>query len=127
MPRGQGGKIPVDTGFLRNSATASIKGMPGDAALPQAMVFATMELAQTAWTDWTEKYSMRMEHGFFGENALGRTYVQAGKGLARAAAQCWDFIVAGITAAVKGRMGCATPRSMTHSPPSWVSSRARRA
>lgn len=105
MPEGQGGKMPVDTGFLRNSAAASIEGMPDDGALTPALVFATMELGQTVWAGWTAKYAMRMEHGFFGEDALGRKYAQAGKGFARAAAQRWDFIVAEVTADVKGRMG----------------------
>jgi len=104
-PEGQGGKMPVDTGFLRNSAAASIEGMPDDGALTPALVFATMELGQTVWAGWTAKYAMRMEHGFFGEDALGRKYAQAGKGFARAAAQRWDFIVAEVAADVKGRMG----------------------
>jgi len=104
-PEGQGGKMPVDTGFLRNSAAASVEGMPSDSAQAPEVVFATMELGQTVWAGWTAKYAMRMEHGFQGEDSLGRTYAQAGKGFARAAAQRWDFIVAEVTADVKGRMG----------------------
>lgn len=104
-PEGQGGRMPVDTGFLRNSSAASVEGMPADGALVPALVFATMHLGQTVWVGWTAKYAMRMEHGFQGEDSLGRTYAQAGKGFARAAAQRWDFIVAEVTADVKGRMG----------------------
>lgn len=104
-PEGQGGRMPVDTGFLRNSVAASVECMPTDGAQAPALVFATMELGQTVWAGWTAKYAMRMEHGFYGEDSKGRTYAQAGKGFARAAAQRWDFIVAEVAADVKGRMG----------------------
>lgn len=104
-PEEQGGKMPVVTGTLRNSVAASVEGMPSAGAQPPELVFATMELGQTVWAGWTAKYAMRMEHGFQGEDSLGRTYAQAGKGFARAAAQRWDFIVAEVTADVKGRMG----------------------
>jgi len=102
---GQGGRMPIDTGFLRNSAAASVEGMPSDGAQAPEVVFATLELGQAVWAGWTAKYAMRMEHGFEGEDSLGRTYAQAGKGFARAAAQRWDFIVAEVTADVIGRMG----------------------
>jgi len=104
-PEGQGGRMPVDTGFLRNSVAASVEGMPTDGAQPPALVFATLELGQTVWAGWTAAYAMRMEHGFYGDDSLGRKYAQPGKGFARAAAQRWDFIVAEVTASVKGRMG----------------------
>lgn len=92
-PEAQGGKMPVDTGFLRNSSAASTDGMPGsDGAVP-ALVFLRLEVGQSVWVGWTAAYAMRMEHGFYGEDKLGRTYAQAGKGFARAAAQNWPFIV----------------------------------
>ncbi len=102
---GEGGKMPVDTGFLRNSRAASTEGMPADGAMDPNLVFAGMELGQTVWAGWTAVYAMRMEHGFQGADSLGREYAQAGKGFARAAAQRWDFIVAEVTAEVKGKMG----------------------
>lgn len=104
-PEGQGGRMPVDTGFLRNSVAASLEGMPTDGAMDPPLVFAGMELGQAVWAGWTAKYAMRMEHGFYGEDSKGRTYAQAGKGFARAAAQRWDFIVAEVTAEIRGRMG----------------------
>ncbi|WP_367346450.1 hypothetical protein [Stenotrophomonas bentonitica] len=103
-PEGQGGRMPVDTGFLRNSRAASLDGMPSDGGLDPPLVFAEMELGQTVWAGWTAKYAMRMEHGFYGEDSKGRTYAQAGKGFARAAAQRWDFIVAEVTAEIRGKM-----------------------
>lgn len=103
-PEGQGGRMPVDTGFLRNSRAASLEGMPSDGGTDPPLVFASMELGQTVWAGWTAKYAMRMEHGFYGEDSKGRTYAQAGKGFARAAAQRWDFIVAEVTNEIRGRM-----------------------
>lgn len=104
MPEGQGGKMPVDTGFLRNSVVASTDGVLSTGGQAPALVFAMMELGQTVWSGWTAAYAMRMEFGFYGEDSLGRTYAQAGKGFARAAAQRWDFIVDEVTTDVKGRM-----------------------
>lgn len=104
-PEGQGGKLPVDTGFLRGSQAASTEGMPADGAQPPGLVFVTLQVGQTVWAGWTAKYAMRMEHGFQGTDSLGRVYAQAGKGFARAAAQRWDFIVAEVAADVRGRMG----------------------
>lgn len=103
-PEGMGGRMPVDTGFLRNSVAASLEGMPTGGATDPPLVFASMDLGQTVWAGWTAKYAMRMEHGFYGEDSKGRTYAQAGKGFARAAAQRWDFIVAEVTAEIRSRM-----------------------
>lgn len=100
-PEGQGGKMPVDTGNLRSSARASLTGMPdGDSGDP-ALVFAGMQLGQTVWAGWTAAYALRMEHGFYGPDKLGREYSQPGKGFARSAAQRWEFIVAEAAAKVK--------------------------
>jgi len=101
---GEGGKMPVDTGFLRNSSAASVDGMPSDAAGEPALVFAALELGQTVWAGWTAVYALRMEHGFYGEDSLGRLYAQSGKGFARAAAQNWTFIVERATQAVKDKI-----------------------
>lgn len=101
---GEGGKMPVDTGFLRNSSAASVDGMPSDTAGDSSLVFSDLELGQTVWAGWTAVYAMRMEHGFYGEDSLGRTYAQAGKGFARAAAQNWTFIVERATQAVKDQI-----------------------
>ncbi len=114
---GEGGKMPVKDGFLRNSMTASTEGVPSGQSAPDkgatysgpvngdpALVFASMEMGQTVWAGWTAAYAMRMEHGFHKEDSLGRKYAQAGKGFARAAAQNWAFIVEKATAKVKAEI-----------------------
>jgi hypothetical protein len=103
-PEAGGGKMPVDTGFLRNSVAASTSGMPGAGGTAPGLVFAQLKVGETVYAGWTAAYALRMEHGFQGEDSLGRTYAQAGKGFARAAAQNWAFIVDQVTAEVKGRM-----------------------
>ncbi|HEL4296710.1 TPA: hypothetical protein UM674_000639 [Stenotrophomonas maltophilia] len=103
-PEGQGGKMPVDTGFLRNSVAASTDGPPEAGGQPVELVFLGLQVGQTVWAGWTAKYAMRMEHGFFGEDSKGRTYAQAGKGFARAAAQNWAFIVEAVAKEVKDQI-----------------------
>ncbi|PPU15882.1 hypothetical protein XacyCFBP2565_08385 [Xanthomonas arboricola pv. corylina] len=103
-PEGQGGKMPVDTGFLRNSAVASKDGPASSESGEPALVFAALQLGEAVWAGWTAAYAMRMEHGFSGKDSLGRQYEQAGKGFMRAAAQNWDFIVNEVTAKVKARI-----------------------
>lgn len=103
-PEGQGGKMPVDTGFLRNSSVASTEGPPDGAGGDPALVFSTVELGQTVWAGWTAAYALRMEHGFYGEDGLGRVYAQPGKGFMRSAAQNWIFIVDNVTKAVGDRI-----------------------
>lgn len=103
-PEAQGGKMPVDTGFLRNSQAASTSGAPDSASAAPSLVLLKVGVGQTVWMGWTAAYAMRMEHGFYGPDKLGRVYAQAGKGFARAAAQNWPFIVERIAAQVKGRI-----------------------
>ncbi len=103
-PEGRGGKMPVDTGFLRNSSVASKDGPGTPDSSDPALVFAALQLGETVWAGWTAAYAMRMEHGFSGKDSLGRQYEQAGKGFMRAAAQNWDFIVNEVTAKVKARI-----------------------
>lgn len=103
-PIAQGGRMPVDTGFLRNSVVASTSGVPDGGSGPPALVFAQMEVGQTVWAGWTARYALRMEYGFYGEDKLGRVYAQAGNGFMRAAAQNWAFIVAEVTNEVKARI-----------------------
>ncbi|MCO7469512.1 hypothetical protein NJG16_05515 [Stenotrophomonas maltophilia] len=103
-PEGQGGKMPVDTGFLRNSAGASTEGPPEAGGQAMGLVFLGLQVGQTVWAGWTAKYAMRMEHGFYGEDSKGRKYAQAGKGFARAAAQNWVFIVEAVAKEVKDQI-----------------------
>ncbi len=103
VPETRGGKMPVDTGFLRNSVAASVTGMPSTGAQPPELVLLNVQIGDTVWVGWTAAYAMRMEYGFEGDDSLGRTYSQAGKGFLRAQVQLWDRIVADVTAEVRRR------------------------
>ncbi len=103
-PIAQGGRMPVDTGNLRGSARASTSGMPSSSGAPPELLFATMQVGQTAWVGWTAAYALRQEYGFHGPDSLGRVYSQAGKGFMRAAVQQWPQIVAAVTAEVNTRI-----------------------
>lgn len=103
-PEGEGGKMPVATGFLRNSAVASTAGPPDGAGGDPSLVFSGVELGQSVWAGWTASYALRMEHGFYGEDSLGRVYAQSGKGFMRSAAQNWAFTVDRVAKEVKERI-----------------------
>ena len=56
-------------------------------------VFSRQALLERVW-----------EHGFFGEDSLGRTYAQPGNGFLRAELQNWSAIVKEVTAEVKAEI-----------------------
>lgn len=93
-PVAQGGNMPVDTGFLRNSF---VSGLNGSTALsgPDAymLAIAGAKLGDVIFGGWTAKYAARMEFGFSGADSLGRVYNQEGRGFARKAAMQWPRIV----------------------------------
>lgn len=90
VPKDQGGNMPVDTGFLRNSDTA---GTTPDGGQDPALVFATVEVGQTVYAGWTAAYAMRQEFGFVGTDSLGREYSQEGSAFLRSSAQRWQEYV----------------------------------
>lgn len=93
-PVAQGGRMPVDTGFLRNSLVSELNGSQiATGAESYALAVAGMEPGDIARFGWTAAYAMRMEMGFVGEDKLGRTYNQAGRHFVEAAALQWDRIV----------------------------------
>lgn len=91
-PESQGGKMPVDTGFLRNSVAASHSGMPRTGSGPVELVIATTRLDQPLWIGWTAAYARRMEYGYMGTDGAGRSYSVRGKGFMRSATQQWRSI-----------------------------------
>lgn len=120
-PEAKGGKMPVDTGYLRNSLVATTDGpaliseqskpeagrqydKAGD-ALPASvsLIITNAKLGQTIWACFTAAYAARMEYGFSGEDKLGRSYNQAGKGFVRLAAQRWQSIVDAVVKELKER------------------------
>lgn len=99
-PVGKGGKMRVDTGFLRNSGAASLSGMPsglsrprgkGDKGEPQDVdaVIAGAPRGATIWFGWTANY------------ARPREYVD---GFLRSAAQNWQKTVETVAAELKARI-----------------------
>lgn len=114
-PEGAGGRMPVDTGFLRASIQATL-GAPAtgflsplvDAPSPDAgqvaLVIAGAELGDTIFATYGAEYARRQEYGFVGEDSLGRSYNQAGKGFVRSAAQKWPQIVGQVSAELKTRI-----------------------
>lgn len=94
-PKASGGRMPVDSGFLRNSMVAGLNGSTAmTGADAYVMAIAGMDLGDSVFGGWTAKYALRMEYGFTGTDALGRTYNQQGNFFALSAAQQWQAIVA---------------------------------
>ena len=89
-PRGSGGNMPVDTGFLRSSGDAALDRLPvvpsepteGAAPVWDAqsalLTIAQAQLGQTVYFGWGAKYSTFMEERY---------------GFVRLAAQRWPQIV----------------------------------
>ena len=72
---GRGGRMPVDTGFLRNSIAAAIGSMPSGASKADepmgnpdaaAIVIAKLNLNQNLYIGWTANYAqlMNVRYGF---------------------------------------------------------------
>lgn len=80
-PVSQGGRMPVDTGFLRNSL---VSGLNGSTSLTGAEVYvltiAQAEITDTIEAGWTANYAKYVEAG-----SQGRT----GRFFMRGAAQNW--------------------------------------
>lgn len=87
-PKAQGGRMPVDTGFLRNSFTA--EGLRG----PDAYIAAvgSFQIGATFEAGWTAEYARRMEYGFSGADSLGRIYNVPGNFYMQSALASWQAI-----------------------------------
>lgn len=95
LPVAQGGRMPVDTGFLRNSLVSELNGSKvAEGPESYTLVAAQIEPGDTARFGWPAEYAMRIEYGFVGEDSLGRTFNQQGKFFVEGAAAQWQEIVA---------------------------------
>lgn len=84
-PVAQGGRMPVDTGFLRNSLIAEIDGARvGGGADAYVLAIAASEPGQTIFGGWTANYARHIEYGT--SRFQGRFYMLS-------AAQQWQAIV----------------------------------
>lgn len=94
-PEAQGGRLPVDTEFLRDSLVSGLNGaMNNDGPDSYTLAIAGMKLGDTAQFAWVAAYARRMEYGFTGQDRLGREYNQSGRHFAGSAAAQWQRIVA---------------------------------
>lgn len=102
----QGGNMPVDTGFLRNSLVVSVSGTERAKGKPEAgkdsetgnesviLGLSSMELGDPFQVAWVAEYALRQHYGFVGNDKLGRTYNQGGYLWRDKAAQLWPITVA---------------------------------
>lgn len=85
-PKAQGGRMPVDTGFLRSSLIASLNGSTvGSGSDAYVMAVAGAELGDVIFAGWTAKYARFQEYGT--SRMPGNFYMLG-------AAQQWQAIVA---------------------------------
>lgn len=99
-PTSEGGKLRVDTGFLRASFTLSLDGMPfgesrnpGDRAYDYksdrvTVTLAGAELGRTIWGGWSANYARPREFH---------------DGFLRSAVMNWQSIVSAVTREAKAR------------------------
>jgi hypothetical protein len=108
-----GGRMPFDTGNLKNSLMASTSTMPE--IKPEAASYADsgqielviqgLEVGETLYLGFQAAYAARMNYGFVGQDSLGRVYNQSGFGFVDAEAQKWPQTVKAAEQAVGGQAG----------------------
>jgi len=109
---GRGGSMPVQLGNLRRSLRSSTSAMPqinpnlsegiSDGQAEIILTIAGAELGETVFLGFTAAYAQRLNYGFTGQDALGRTYDQSGYHFVENAAARWEQIVAENDAKVRG-------------------------
>ena len=105
-PKSKGGRLPVDTGNMRNSLQSSIAGgASGEGKESYIMVAGNMKGGDLATFTWTAEYARRVNDGFTGPDKLGRTYSQVGAHFVEGAVDQWHAIVRASIAKAKARVG----------------------
>lgn len=106
LPRSKGGRMPVDTGNLRNSFQSSLNGSTALTG-PESyvMVAAAMQAGDIAEFGWGAIYGRRVNYGFTGQDSKGRTYNQQGAHFLEGAAAEWQNIVRGEVAKAMAAVG----------------------
>lgn len=90
-PRGSGGNMPVDTGFLRNSGQAALNNTPsGESVKPDGYGGGTWSADEAALIINRAQLGDRI---IFGWTANYAVYMEARYGFLRLAAQNWQAIV----------------------------------
>ena len=104
--KAKGGRMPVDTGNLRNSLQSSVAGgAMGEGASSYILVAGNMKGGDLATFTWTAEYARRVNDGFTGPDKLGRTYSQVGAHFVEGAVDQWPAIVRASIAKAKARVG----------------------
>lgn len=112
IAREAGGRMPVDTGNLKNSLMASTTAMPtvdqGEKEYPDntgeiELIIADLSIGETLYLGFQAAHGPRMNFGFVGTDSLGRLYNQQGFGFVDAAAQDWPQTVKRAEEQVRGR------------------------
>jgi hypothetical protein len=90
------GRIPVVSGDLIKSLNSSLNGGAGTMGeASYAVALAGLEVGDTARFEWTMAYAARINFGFTGTDAAGRTYNQPGWNFVGFNAARWpDFVAA---------------------------------
>lgn len=88
------GKIPVDTSALIQSLVTRIAGRSSEPSqTSHTAILSGFQLGDQLQFAWTMPYALRIEKGFVGTDALGRTYNQEGRYfVARNAARFPDLV-----------------------------------
>jgi hypothetical protein len=85
-PKAQGGRMPVDTGFLRNSLVSELNGATvGKGSDAYTLAIAGADVGDVIFAGWTANYARFMEYGT--SRTPGNFYMLS-------AAQQWQAIVA---------------------------------
>lgn len=97
--KGQGGRVPFDTGNLARSLLASTSGMPKTSETPTAgvnvgVIAATLKLDEPVWLGYQAIYSRVANYGFVGADKLGRVHNREGNYFLEGAIAQWPQIVA---------------------------------
>ena len=102
-PLGQGGNMPVDTGYLRESLDASYSSTPSTApsdgppkvglSLKVEALIRRVNLGQKIYFGFTATYAARQNYGFQGMDSWGRVYNMAGHHFVELGIQRWPEIV----------------------------------
>lgn len=115
----EGGRMPIKTGNLRRSLLSSTSAMPSiatgktdfaDQSSQIELTIAGADLGQVVYLGFQANYARRLNHGFVGEDALGRSYNQPGYHFVEGVAQQWQRIVVEEAARLQGQVAGAFAR-----------------
>lgn len=105
------GNVPVKTSNLANSVLVQIGTMPAVAApsakfvTPELANAQRLEIGDDAFIGYQARYARRINYGFVGQDSLGRSFNQSGRGFVESAKAKWPGIVERAAVKVRTRSG----------------------